>query len=357
MKKKILHLLLQMCLCLGFFFAMAVFIFLLRNKDDHSFSMPNFVNKNFLDIYDEIQRLELRVKLSRREYGDIPAGFILAQSPLPGQKAQARDKLHLTINQALPFLTMPDLRSRSLAYARSSIERIPAGDNVYALKIASVSKIYTDKFPHNSIISQFPMPGDLVGEEENVYLLLALRDAARSPKDLKGKGQRAEDKSNKKQSKENTKALSKASTESWIGQNFTIAAHYFHHQRIDYRIRRFLPSRSKEQNGKIQRIDTGSQGALLLDVYFNQNSARRGHSAYERVQIELDEKGPCLIEGVILDQKKGVEGERLHVFSTRKHRENEEIDILFYRQGAMRLEARCGGELVYKKNFYPKSIS
>ena len=72
--------------------------------------MPNLINKNFLNIYDELQRLELRIKLFRREYRDLPAGLILSQSPLPGEETRAHDKLHLTINQALPFLQMPDLK-------------------------------------------------------------------------------------------------------------------------------------------------------------------------------------------------------------------------------------------------------
>ena len=333
--------------------------------------MPNLVDKNFLNIYDELQRLELRVKLSRREYRDLPAGLILSQSPLPGQKTQAHDNLHLTINQALPFLTMPDLRSRSLAYARSSIKRLPAGNSVYALKIASVSKLYTNKFPHNTVISQFPMPGELVSEQENVYLLLAFRGKDSSSIEVNEDGQSDNNKNesskneeknkqekNKKESRQEQESfLSKEALEGWLGQNFSIASHYFHHKKIDYRIRRFILSKSKKQNGQIHKISRTPQGTLLLDIYYHQESARRGRSGYERVQIELDEEGACIIESIALNQKNGIEKERQHVFSTRKHKKDEEVEILFYRQGAARLEAKCDGEVLYKKNFYPKDMS
>ena len=336
--------------------------------------MPNLVNKNFLNIYDELQRLELRIKLSRRQYRDLPAGLILAQSPLPGEETQANDKLHLTINQALPFLTMPDLRSRSLAYAHSSVERLPAGDSVYALKIASVSKLYTNKFPHNTIISQFPIPGELVSEQENVYLLLALRekDASSETEELKqsakdeestedneddkAKDEQETQKKNKNESLKESGSLSKQELEAWLGQNFSVAAHYFHHQKIDYRIRRFVLSKSKKQNGQIHKISRTQQNTFLLDLYYHEESARRGRSGYERVRIELDEEGPCLIESIALNQKSALKGERQHVFSTRRHKEDEEVEILFYRQGATRLEAKCGGEVVYKKNFYPRDM-
>ena len=367
MKKKVIYLSLQLCACLCLFFAIAVFVFLLRNKDSRSFIMPNLVNKNFLNIYDELQRLELRIKLSRRQYKDLPAGLILSQSPLPGQKTQAHDNLHLTINQALPFLTMPDLRSRSLAYARSSIERLPAGDSVYALKIASVSKLYTNKFPHNTIISQFPPAGELVSEQENVYLLLALRkkdtssetkEDRQADKDKNESEANESDKARDAQEKDKKDSLSRQALETWLDQNFSIASHYFHHQKIDYRIRRFILSKSKKQNGQIYKISRTRQNTLLLDIYYHQGSAKRGRSGYERVQIELDREGPCLVESIALNQKSSaIKGERQYIFSTREHKEDEEVEILFYRQGAMRLEAKCGGEEVYRKNFYPKSMS
>ena len=178
----------------------------------------------------------------------------------------------------------------------------------------------------------------------NVYLLLALRTKETTP---------IEQKEDEKKSKD----VSQEELKIWEGQNFSVAAYYFHHRGIDYRIRRFILSKSIKQNGKIHKLDLSPQNSFLVDVYYKQESAKRGRSGYERVKIKLEEEGPCLIESIALDQKALSRKERQHVFSTRRHKEDEEVEILFYRQGAMRLEAKCGGEKIYDKSFYPESIS
>ena len=135
MKTKFSLIIIQLGLCLSIFFIAAVFIFFLRSKEVRSFKMPNLINKNFLNIYEELQRLDLRIKISHREYRDLSSGLILSQNPIPGKIVRAYDKLYLTINQAKPFLTMPNLKYKSIANAKYTISHISSGVNLYKLKI------------------------------------------------------------------------------------------------------------------------------------------------------------------------------------------------------------------------------
>ena len=146
MKEKVKTLIYHITLSAVVFFISAVLIFSMRSKKTQSFYMPNFINKIFINVYDEFQRLELRVKLSTREYQDLPEGLILSQSVAPGKIAFAHDNLKLIVNQPKPFLNMPDLKNTSVENAKAIIERIPANGKVYPLKLVSVANVVTNKF-------------------------------------------------------------------------------------------------------------------------------------------------------------------------------------------------------------------
>ena len=345
MKTKFSLIIIQLGLCLSIFFIAAVFIFFLRSKEVRSFKMPNLINKNFLNIYEELQRLDLRIKISHREYRDLSSGLILSQNPIPGKIVRAYDKLYLTINQAKPFLTMPNLKYKSIANAKYTISHISSGVNLYKLKIAAVGKLYTDKFPHNTVIAQFPPAKELVYPQNDVYLLVAFNQAK---------------KNEKKDDPENKNSLSKELLDSWLGQNFSVVAQYFYHKGIDYRIGRFITPKSKTDNGKVYKIKRLKNDTLVLDVYHDTKD-RPYYSAYKNITIELDEDGACLVESVALstlalDDEEKIKQETQHIFATRKHSENEKVKLLFYRHGAIRVKATCGTSEVYSKKFHPNEV-
>ncbi len=325
--------------------------------------MPNFIHKNFINIYDELQRLELRPKLSTREFQDLPTGLILSQSLPPGKIAFAHDNIHFVINQPHPFLDMPDLRNTSLESAKSLLERLPGNGKVYPLKLVSVANIVTSAFPNNSVIAQFPLPGDKVNSNEKVYLLVALREETKenlqenkkikSEINSEGSDTPGADKPKQKETKGPQTFLER---KDWIGKNIAIASQYFHYNKIDYRIKKLIPpDNQNNEMGLIKSVEMGANGQWLLEVYY-QEKENKLYSSFETAHITLDEKGSCVVTLDFLETK-GLDaiGQQI-IFSTQRHKEDEELTLVFYRQGPVKVEGRCGGTRVYKKKFYPDHL-
>ena len=333
MKKKILLLVVQLGLCSAIFFAVALFVFSLRSRKSNSFIMPNLLHKNYLNMHNELQKLGLRVKISHREYQDLPTGMILAQSTAAGSLVRVQDSLRLVVNQPNPFLVMPNLLDLSLAHANSIVQRLPSAGRVYSLKIVSVGRLETEKYPHNTIISQFPPQGKLIGLEDKIYLLVASRAI-------------------KKTKKKEQSSYASDPAYKLIGQNITVAAQYFHHKGLDYRIRKLaLPLHSRTL-GQIYNVAKTKAGLYLLDVYY-QKTPERYHSGYERLEVSLDEgQGKCRVEQRSLADKPIHKPQLL--FATQKYKKDETVQLVFYRQGAVQVQAHCGDERVYKKKIYPE---
>ncbi len=343
MKRKLFYLVIQLGVCLSLFLTAGVCIFYLRGNETKSFVVPNFINKNFINVYNEIQRLDLRVKLTHREYQELPSGLIISQSIPPGQIAKPRAYLRLVVNQPKPFLEMPDLYRANIKSAVSSLQRLPANGKVYSLTLLPIRKIRTNQFPHNTIIAQFPPAESLIGVNENVYLLAAIHDKTKY-----------EQKNDQKISLQK-KYLSRDKLFLWLGQNISIISHYFHLKKIDYRIRRLIPLRKGKKVGQIKRIARTKRKTYLLDVYY-QIPEKKYPSDYEHIKIRLDEKGPCIIKSSPIYTDKDQEESNSFVFATQKHTIDEEIDILFYRQNSVRVTAKCGGESIYSKSFHPEKL-
>ena len=357
--KKASYLLLQLSLAAIVFAVAATGIFMLRSKPERSFRMPYLISKNFIDVYEDIQRLGLRIKISRRSYKDLPTGLILSQSLVAGEVVQSNDYLSLTVNQPQPFLRMPDLRQSNLENAVTVIKRIPENGRIYALKIGAINKLSTEEYPHNTVIDQFPPPGDSLRLNARVYLLVARRLAQKDEKKLKTPHDELLEKS------KNSTNRNEIQEQKWVGQNVNIASQYFHHHNIDYRIRKIKAPSQAQKIGEIFSIEkisarkakniygnTSGNPMYLLDVYYQEAEARY-HNGYEKISIELDEEGSCVVRRVALNKK----NHQRTIFMTRSHKKDEIVKVLFYRQGPVSVEAICGNEVIYEKKFYPEDLS
>ena len=336
---------LQFILTVAIFFASALLIFVLRGRDRTGLPMPYVVDKNFFDVYPELQRLQLRIKISRREYLDLPTGLILSQNVPEAQTVFPHDSLRLVINQPRPFLKMPNLIRASLEQAKASLTRIPYRNRTYSLKIESIAKVYTDEFSHQTIITQFPPPNELVGLENSVYLLIALN----SPKTRKEQTKPINRKgsSNRKAIDQN-RLVNQKKIPALIGQNLGIAAYFFYHAGIDYRIRGFqLPSDSS-QNGILHKIAKTNKGKYLLDVYHSPRESY-AHNSYERVELKLGSKGVCTVRKLLKGSNSSQE-EQI-VFSAYHYEPREKVELLFYLSSPSLIQTVCGKKTVYTKFF------
>lgn len=321
------RLLLYFGLGLALFFGASVAVFVLRGEEVEYSPMPNVTGRYYVDVHDDLtRRMQLRVSITTRQYPDQNPGLILYQSAPPGRRIAPRDKIELVVNQPEPLLVMPDLNRSTLNNARASLSRLIANDRVYALTIGVVSEIETDEAPAGAVLSQFPAPGASVSPGERVYLLVA-KSPAETP-------------------------VTEESIDPWIGQNVTMLGELFARRGIDYRIVKIDPPPAPEQNGVVHAIRK-QNGAYQLSVYF-QAPERRYRFGYEQARVELEE-GECRAE-VQPDSDAPLAGDVQRIFVSKRHAEDEEVDLIFFRSGAVRLSVFCGEDRVFNKVYGPERL-
>ena len=328
MKKKVIYLFLQLGTSLSLFLLITLLILSLRSKEIQNYKMPNVTNKNFIDVYNTLQKLELHISISKREYPKLEVGLILSQGIEAGETIQANDKLHLVVNQPKPYLKMPNINYTNYKDAVSILKHLPAYKKIYSLQIKQINTVETRKYPHNTIIAQFPPAGARVNTNEPIYLLLALHPG----KDIMANNQ----------------------ISNWKGKNITLLASYFKALGIDYRIKNFIKPSKKDQIGLIQSIKQVKKNQYAVSVYYE--DLEKTHQAkYQRYSVELSGKGNCQIKSYSLNSKE--DSPETLLFFTSKHKEDEEIELLFFLHESMRLETYCGNQRIDKQTFYSKVLS
>ncbi len=360
-KAGLVWLFLYIGISLALFFIVALAVFMVRGRQSKTFTMPELNGKNFIDIYNGLQRLELRVNLVKKGYRDLPAGMILSQSIAPGQLIGPRDKLELTVNQPRPFLTMPELKHTSLKSAQALLKRIPGEGGVYSVSIAAVSYMETEKYSAGTVLMQYPPAGSSISWPEQVYLLVAKALARRGEESTKVQPDEAyradRERGDRSYYEEDRQVRAVGSAQESFsalkGQKVSVVAEYFHRNRLDYRIRSLPPPPLRENNGSVHALEKERGGPYLLDIYYHQPAIRTSYG-YEKIGVKLNRAGACEARQHFYDADiKKRHSDSQVIFYTTTHDSEEEVKILFYRLGAVEVVVKCGKELVYKEDIIP----
>ncbi len=164
---------------LPFLFLSTLFMFIayivvaLRVSDAKNYIMPDITGKYFINIYNEISKYNLNIKLKRVYIPEKPSGIILQQSILPGEFIKPKDKLTLIINNYKPLLTMPRLVDLSLKNAREILSSISYDDETFSLEIKKILYVYrTDRTP-DTVLYQYPTENTKVSLDEKVILIVS----------------------------------------------------------------------------------------------------------------------------------------------------------------------------------------
>jgi len=322
--KSLARLGLYLAITAAVFFLLANLVFLFRTGDTSHSVMQNLTGKNYFDVHNDLVQSRLNVSIETRSFPDQPPGVILYQSIPAGSVINPHDKFYVVVNQPEPFLIMPRLVGYSVAAAKAQLERLTYRDNeeVYSLAIGSISSIPTNEVPPGTVIAQFPPENETVTRHDRAYLLVS---AATGEENV---------------------------TENLKGQNVVLVMESLNRIGKDYRLK-FVEDKSLEegQNGTVSDLVELSSGEIELKVHYNPPRFRY-RNGFERVSVDLDEHGVC--QGFQLDEQTG---DRELFFVTKNHAADEQVDLLFYRQGAKRLQLFCGKALIYDKNFSPEDFS
>ncbi|MCB1172685.1 MAG: PASTA domain-containing protein [Leptospiraceae bacterium] len=319
-------------MALALFFAAAFMVFVLRGQNVTTNTMPDLVNRYYVDVHNDLQRLQLRVSIEKKHFPDQGIGRILYQDVPAGRQVQPQDKLYLVVNQPEPVLTMPEFKRGSLAAAKAGIQKIPYEDRVYNLEIGAVTELETDSFPDQTVIDQYPEPGVDIAPGSKVWFLVARKPQANAPaKEIK--------------------------LDELIGQNAGIAMQYLARSGLDYRIATVKPAEHADQNGTLFQVKPGR--TVQLGVYYTP-AAVRFRDGLELVDVELDGSGRCVAQTIPMVDGSAVSQDderRRQVFVTQNHGPDENVKMLFFRSGSRRLEVKCGDDVIFDREYAPDDLS
>lgn len=314
------RLVLYLVLAMGIFFSAAFFVFMLRGSSSEEFKMPDLVGKYYIDVHNDLARMELRTVIQKKRYPDRPAGMILSQSVPPGANVSLREKVYIVVNQPEAILTMPELVGSPAETARARLSSMPAEDDVYSIAVGAISYVPAAGVPAGTVLAQFPAAGQTISPMEKAFLLVS-----------------------ELQAKPGQNALGDVT-----GQNIAIAAQMFAQRGIEYRIRKVTSPASYQDSGIITGFEQKGD-AYLLDVNFK-TPGDRYRNGLEKISVELDEPGVC--RGKI--EQSGRE-DLFFLTADRKQEEEDEIPLFFYREGEALVRITCGDSTVYKKRFKPEA--
>ncbi len=316
------RLLFYLALGLGVFFAASVLVLSLRQRSPERSTMPEVVDRYYLEVHNELAREQLRVSIATRSFTDVAPGLILHQSIPPGSIIQPRDKLYLVINQPEPLFDMPRFTGNSLNSAQAALSRMTHGQLVFSIQVGSVARV-PDDAPKDIILSQYPPPGARITVGERAHFLVS--DGPES------KGKQV------------------VAPESFKGMHIAVARELLQRSGLEYRIRKLEPAERHVDVGVVRTVVAQPGGPVQLDVAFNR-PAKRFLRGYELVTVRLKGEGVC--EAIVSPTT----GPTQTVFRTARYTQGEEVPILFFRQGTENLKVMCGTRVLLEKRFRPDNF-
>ncbi|MFN3603820.1 MAG: PASTA domain-containing protein [Leptonema sp. (in: bacteria)] len=306
------------------FFFISYLVVVLRIQKNETYIMPEVTGKNILQVYNLIQKYDLRLELQKIYIAEKPNGIIIQQNILPGEVIKPKDKLVLIINDYEPVLVMPKLVGLTIENAKKILEAIPYEDKIYSLNITRIIYIHKKDIPPNVVLNQFPAENTKVPLNEKIILIVS---------------------SDHSESIENLKDLE-------IGP----LSNYFMHQNQMYFISETIPTKDNALNGKVKEIKKNKNDFYYeISVYYNKSKKYSFYSDYERgnFKIKLNQKCEVYASNKETEDIKEIKKEQKIWFSTENVFPDRKIEILFYRTGLMYIYLLCNDKLIDKEKYSP----
>lgn len=155
------------------FFISAFMVLQIRTKSNARVKVPDLIGKRYIDVHNELMRLQLKVKLDQKRNPEKNDGMIIDQSIAPGKIIEAGTKIYLTVNIGTDFVTVPNLIHQPLNTALSNLENVLSGEVYVKMPLGGITyiKATNDEQPE-TVISQIPEPGKKTDTSDKIYLLV-----------------------------------------------------------------------------------------------------------------------------------------------------------------------------------------
>lgn len=305
------------------FFSAAFLVVFVRTKSTAKVIVPDLVGKSYPEVHNELNRLQLKVRLENKRYPDKTDGIILYQSIRPGREIEAGSKIVLAVNTGVDRLLVPDVRGQSIDSARANLQKVLAGETYVELQIGGITYIepQADQLP-NTVLDQIPEPGKNTTSREKVFLLV-------------------------------TKAPSKTKEEfsptSFQGASFPLVQKSLTRSGIKSRVEEIIHTRVRTENGLIQSARMEGDEIRFKVFYFEPELAVE--SGYELFSYEVDDNGEY--KAVVKPENQDV-ADVLTLPVALK--DGEKFQTVFYRKGSVKLTLLDATDSKVKSKSYESEL-
>ncbi len=146
----------------------AIFLFYQAYMDVPIVEVPDVIGMEYKDAQTEasLVGLELEKQNEGVHHPEIPEGKIISQYPVGGERVRQTRKIMVTLSKGPEVLTVPDLINLTIREAEVILDN-------HNLAIGEKELQYSDEVEKDRIISQQPEPGEEIGQEIEINLLIS----------------------------------------------------------------------------------------------------------------------------------------------------------------------------------------
>ncbi|TGL57407.1 PASTA domain-containing protein [Leptospira ognonensis] len=314
MKEKFLKILpysgyvLFLSLGLLLFFVAAFLVVVVRTKDEQKLTMPSVIGKNYIEVHNELQRLQLKVRLETLRIPEKTDGIVLAQSIDPGKEVEAGSKIYLTVNIGFDRVTIPDLKGQDLKRAKAILEKVLSGEVYVPLTLGGVTYVPSvGDEPPDTVIDQIPLPGKETHSGEKIYLLVTEGTSEKKSSLLEG------DKN----------------IETYLtGIPTPFAIDHLQRKKIPYSITEIKKAEIRENSGLTESVKMTGTGAQI--VSYLHKAEEKLNYIYESVTYTIDDDDSYTAILSYIDKASGNELKK-EILSSQLFKEDAKINLLFFR--------------------------
>ncbi|EMY61082.1 PASTA domain-containing protein [Leptospira terpstrae] len=296
------------------FFVAAFLVVVVRTKEEQKVMMPYVIGKNYIEVHNELQRLQLKVRLETQRIPEKTDGIILSQSIDPGKEVEAGSKLYLTVNIGFDRVTIPDVKGQDLKRARGILEKVLSGEVYVPLQIGGITYVpAVGDEPADTVIDQIPAPGKETHSGEKIYLLVTEANTEK---------------------KSNQSANEPTDSLKFVGSPVPFVVDYLQRKKIPYRLKEATKPEFRESHGLVSSFELKPTGAEVGAFFLKPSESLV--QDYEFLEYEVDDDD--LYSAKVSYTKPGEDTEiEKEILTNQTLKEDEPIRFLIHRSGNVKL--------------------
>lgn len=285
------------------FFLGAFSVVVVRTKDDQKIVMPDLIGKSYIEIHNELQRKQLKVRIEEIRIPEKTDGIILAQSIDPGKEVEAGSKVYLTVNLGFDRITMPDVKGQNVTQAKVMLEKVLSGEIYVNMSIGGI--VYVPPLgdePIDSVIDQIPHAGKKTTSAEKVYLLVTENPDKQS-------------------------SFFKEKESISPGKPVHFVTEALLRNKIPFRFAIPKKPEYRNQNGLVEKVEEKGSQVLISSFYLEPSESLL--AGYETVKYEIDDKD---IYSLYITKKEGDTEVKKELLRSQSFLPDELFYFVFYKE-------------------------